>query len=69
MRHKLQEFLDLQQGTDSVYEYMKRFNYLTQYDTHPVNTDVNKAEPFRKGLSLPFRIACFGFVTCRSMLL
>jgi hypothetical protein len=28
MHRKLWEFLDLQQGTDSVYEYIKRFNYL-----------------------------------------
>jgi hypothetical protein len=28
MHHKLWEFLDLQQGTDSVYEYIKKFNYL-----------------------------------------
>jgi hypothetical protein len=31
MHRKLWEFLDLQQGTDNVYEYIKRFNYLAQY--------------------------------------
>jgi hypothetical protein len=50
---KLRQFLDLQQGIDSVYEYIKKFNYLAQYSTHHVDTDEKKAELFRKGLSLP----------------
>jgi hypothetical protein len=49
------EFLDLQQGTDSVYEYIKKFNYLAQYGTHHVDVDDKKAELFRKGLSIPFQ--------------
>jgi hypothetical protein len=53
MRRKLWEFLDLQQGTDSVYEYIKKFNYLAQYGTHHADTDDKKAELFRRGLSLP----------------
>jgi hypothetical protein len=53
MRRKLWEFLDLQQGTDSVYEYIKKCNYLAQYGTHHVDTDDKKAELFRRGLSLP----------------
>jgi hypothetical protein len=53
MHRKLWEFLDLHQGTDSVYEYVRKFNYLAQYDTHHVDTDDKKAELFRKGLSLP----------------
>jgi hypothetical protein len=36
-----------------VCEYIKKFNYLAQYDTHHVDTDDKKAELFRKGLSLP----------------
>jgi hypothetical protein len=46
MCRKLREFLDLQQGTDSVYEYIKKFNYLAQYGTHHVDTDEKKAELF-----------------------
>jgi hypothetical protein len=53
MQHNLQEFLDLQQGTDNVYEYIKKFNYLAQYGTHHVDTDEKKVELFRRGLSLP----------------
>jgi hypothetical protein len=52
MCYKLREFLDLQQGTNSVYEHVKKFNYLAQYVTHHVDTDDKKAELFRKGLSL-----------------
>jgi hypothetical protein len=52
MHHNLQEFLDLQQGTDNVYEYNRKFNYLAQYGTHHVNTDEKKVELFRSGLSL-----------------
>jgi hypothetical protein len=29
MAHKLQEFLHLQQGSSSVYEYSKKFNHLS----------------------------------------
>jgi hypothetical protein len=52
MHRNLREFLDLQQGTDDVYEYIRKFNYLAQYDTHHVDTDEKKAELFRRGLSL-----------------
>jgi hypothetical protein len=52
MHRNLWEFLDLQQGIDSVYEYIKRFNYQAQYGTYRVDTDDKKAELFRKGLSL-----------------
>jgi hypothetical protein len=55
MNHKQPEFLNLEQGTDSVYEYIKKFNYLAQYGTHHVNTDEKKVELFRKGLSFPLQ--------------
>jgi hypothetical protein len=57
MCRKLWEFLDQQQGTDSMYEYIEKFNYLAQYGTHHVDTNDKKAELFRRGLSLHFRIA------------
>jgi hypothetical protein len=47
--------MDLQQGIDSVYENIEKFNYLAQYGTHHVDTDDKKAELFRKGLSLPLQ--------------
>jgi hypothetical protein len=53
MHHNLWEFLDLQQGVDNVYEYIKKFNYLAQCGTHHVDTDEKKVELFKRGLSLP----------------
>jgi hypothetical protein len=55
MCRNLQEFLDLHQGTDSVYEYIKKFNYLVQHVTHHVYTDDKKANLFRRVLGLPFQ--------------
>jgi hypothetical protein len=52
MHHNLREFLDLQQGTDNVYKYIRKFNYLAQYGTHHIDTNEKKAELFRRGLSL-----------------
>jgi hypothetical protein len=52
MRRKLAEFLDLRQGNCSVYEYIKEFNNLAQYENHHVDTDAKKVELFRKGLTI-----------------
>jgi hypothetical protein len=51
VHRKLWEFLHLRQGTDSVNEYIRKFNYLQQYGGHHVDTDEKKAELFRNGLS------------------
>jgi hypothetical protein len=42
MAHKLQEFLHLQQDSSSVYEYNKKFNHLSQYDSYHTDTDEKK---------------------------
>jgi hypothetical protein len=55
MCRNLWEFLQLQQGTDSVNEYIRKFNYLQQYGGDHVDTDDKKAELFRKGQSLPLQ--------------
>jgi hypothetical protein len=55
MHHKLREFLHLQQGTNSVNEYIRNFNYLQQYDGYHVDTDEKKAELFKNGQSLQFQ--------------
>jgi hypothetical protein len=52
IHHKLAEFLDLRQGNRSVYEYIQEFNNLAQYKIHHVDTDVKKAELFRKVLTI-----------------
>jgi hypothetical protein len=51
MAHKLQKFLHLQQGLSSVYEYIKKFNHLSQYNSYHTDTDEKKMSLFRQGLS------------------
>jgi hypothetical protein len=52
VRRKLREFLHLGEGTDSVNEYIKKFNYVQQYGGYHVDTDEKKAELLRNGLIL-----------------
>jgi hypothetical protein len=52
MRRKLAEFLDLQKGNHSIYEYIQEFNNLAQYVSHHVDTDAKKVELFHKGLTI-----------------
>jgi hypothetical protein len=42
--------LALNQGSDTVYEYAKKFNALCQYGGHHVDSDAKKIECFRDGL-------------------
>jgi hypothetical protein len=51
MAHKLQEFLHLQQGSGSVYEYSKWFNHLSQYGSYHSNTNEKKMALFHQGLN------------------
>jgi hypothetical protein len=51
MACKLQEFLHLQQGSGSVYEYNKWFNHLSQYGSYHSNTDEKKMALFCQGLN------------------
>jgi hypothetical protein len=55
MHHNLWEFLDLYQGINNVYECIRKFNYLAQYDTHHVDTNEKKVELFKRGLILPLQ--------------
>jgi hypothetical protein len=50
MDRKMKELLALKQGTDTVYEYAKKFNALCQYGGHHVDNDAKKVERFRDGL-------------------
>jgi hypothetical protein len=45
----LKEFLDLEQGNHSVFDYMRRLNTLAQYGTHHVGTDEKKANLYYVG--------------------
>jgi hypothetical protein len=51
LMHMQQEFLDLLQGPNNVYDYNKKFNYFAQYEAHHVDTDEKKAELVRNGLT------------------
>jgi hypothetical protein len=51
MAHKLQEFLHLQQGSSSMYEYIKKFNHLSQFGSYHADTDEKKMSLFCQGLN------------------
>jgi hypothetical protein len=46
MARKLQEFWHLQQGSSSVYEYIQKFNHLSQYGSYNTDTDEKKMSLF-----------------------
>jgi hypothetical protein len=55
MKGKHREFMDLQQGSQSVYVYSKLFNHLTQYTPELVDTDEKKKYRFMNDLSTKLR--------------
>jgi hypothetical protein len=48
---KLEEFVRLKQGGDSVMQYLAKFNHLSQYAIEQVNTDLKKKNCFMRGLN------------------
>jgi hypothetical protein len=50
MDRKMKELLALKQGSDTVYEYAKKFKALCQYGGHHIDNDAKKIERFRDGL-------------------
>jgi hypothetical protein len=52
LRSKLREFLDLEQGNHSVFNYTRQFNTLAQYGSYHIDTDENKANLYRAGLTI-----------------
>jgi hypothetical protein len=52
LRNKLKEFLDLEQGNHSVFDYMRQFNTLAQYGTYHIDMDEKKANLYRPGLTI-----------------
>jgi hypothetical protein len=48
---KLEEFLRLKQGGDSVTQYLNKFNHLSQYVIDQVDTDLKKKNCFMRGLN------------------
>jgi hypothetical protein len=48
---KLEEFIHLKQGGDSVMQYLAKFNPLSQYTIEQVDTDLKKKNCFMRGLN------------------
>jgi hypothetical protein len=49
---KLKEFVDLEQGNYSVFDYTRHFNTLAQYESCHIDTDEKKANLYRAGLAI-----------------
>jgi hypothetical protein len=47
----MRELLALKQGSDTVYQYVQKFNNICQYGGYHVDTDMKKMELFREGLN------------------
>jgi hypothetical protein len=52
LRSKLKEFLDLEQGSHSVFDYTRQFNTLAQYGSYHVDTDEKKTNLYHEGLTV-----------------
>jgi hypothetical protein len=50
--NKLKEFLDLEQGNHTVFDYTQQFNTLAQYGSYHIDMDERKANLFREGLTI-----------------
>jgi hypothetical protein len=50
--NKLNEFLDLEQGNHSVFDYMRQFNTLAQYGAYGIDTDEKKSNMYHAGLTI-----------------
>jgi hypothetical protein len=51
LQMKLEEFVRLKQGGDSVMQYLAKFNHLSQYAIEQVNTYLKKKNCFMRGLN------------------
>jgi hypothetical protein len=49
LRNKLEEFLNLEPGNHSVFDYTRQFNTLAQYGSYHVDTDEKKSNLYREG--------------------
>jgi 4-diphosphocytidyl-2C-methyl-D-erythritol kinase len=52
LRSKLKEFLDLEQGNYSIFDYTRQFNTLAKYGTYHIDTDEKKANLYHAGLTI-----------------
>jgi hypothetical protein len=52
VERRLNEVLNLRQGSDSVYQYAQKLNNLCQYGDYYVDADAKKMDHFCRGLNL-----------------
>jgi hypothetical protein len=52
LQMKLEEFIRLKQGGDSVMQYLTKFNHLSQYAIDQVDKDLKKKNCFMRGLNM-----------------
>jgi hypothetical protein len=52
---KLEEFIRLKQGGDSMMQYLTKFNHLSHYAIEQVDTDLKKKNCFMSGLNVRLR--------------
>jgi hypothetical protein len=55
LQMKLEEFIRLKQGGDSVMQYLNKFNHLSQYAIDQVDTDLKKKNCVMRGLNDQFQ--------------
>jgi hypothetical protein len=60
---KLKEFLDLEQGNHSVFDYVRQFNTLAQYGSYHVDTDEKKANLYHVGLTIHLQERLIQFIS------
>jgi hypothetical protein len=51
LQMKLEEFIRLKQGEDSVMQYLNKFNHRSQYTIDQVDTDLKRKNCFMRGLN------------------
>jgi hypothetical protein len=56
MAMKLEEFLSLKQGNQTVLQYVGKFNHLSQYATEYVNIDARKKSCIMRGLNIKIQM-------------
>ncbi|XP_022155935.1 uncharacterized protein LOC111022935 [Momordica charantia] len=69
-QNKEADFIKLEQGKLSLIEYEKKFEELSHYAPHLVDTDWRKARKFERGLRPELRkhVAAFILITCAEVL-
>jgi predicted PolB exonuclease-like 3'-5' exonuclease len=55
LERKLNEFLALTQGSNTVLQYAQTFNHLCQYAGYHADSDAKKQDRFRRGLNTKLR--------------